>query len=229
MARRVIEPTPYPTMDMAAASFAAYRVNGTLHKTNNVFDPDTGAMVPDLTTNRVLIYQHFTGEQPLEITDQDRASAEAARDFLIDYRATNILQEKHISEFIHKLVEHLNQPSLTLRDCGMMAYLPDIYAKTLVKSDRANKIQMLAYTSQHFGQVGKVLNFALTVVDVKFVQQFNCYHVFGYDAQENCIGYFTSKQNCTMNGSYVGKVKQHIIDDYRNSVKVTQFNYVKLG
>lgn len=228
MARRVIEPTPYPTMDMAAASFAAYRANGTLHKMGSVYDSDTNTLVP-VTTNRVLIYNHFTGDKPLEVNNQDRESAAAARDFLIDYRVTATLQEQRVGEFIQKLVEHLNQPTVTLRDCGMMAYLPDIYAKTLVKSDRANKIQMLAYTSQHFGQVGKVLNFALTVVDVKFVQQFNCYHVFGYDAAGNCIGYFTSKQNCTVTGSYIGKVKAHIEDNYRNGARVTQFNYVKLG
>jgi hypothetical protein len=215
-------------MDMAAASFAAYRANGALHKSNMVYDPETNIMV-NVTTNRTLIYNHFTGQQPLVIIDQDRESAAAAHEFLIDYRARNVLQEQSVGEFVNKLVDNLNQSELSLRDSGIMAYLPEIYTKTMIKSDRASKLQLMAYTSQHFGRVGEVLNFALTVVDVKFVHKFNCYHVFGYDAQENCIGYFTSKQNCTMSGSYVGKVKQHIIDDYRNSVKVTQFNYVKLG
>jgi hypothetical protein len=228
MTRRVIESKQYPTEDMAAASFAAYRVNGALHKYNTVYDPETNEMIR-VNTNRELIYSHFTGMRVLTITDQDRLGAAEAKDFLINHRALSVLQDQRVGEFVNKLVERLNQSTVTLRDCGIMEYLPDIYSKTLVKSDRASKLQMMAYTSQHFGSVGQVLNFALTVMDVKYVQKFSCYHVFGHDAEGNCIGYFTGKESCTVNGSYVGKVKAHIVDNYRNDVKVTQFNYVKLG
>jgi hypothetical protein len=213
---------------MAAASFAAYRVNGALHKYNTVYDKDTNEAIT-VTTNRVLIYNHFTGDKPLEVNNQDRLRAAEAKDFLINHRALSVLQEQRVGEFVNNLVELLNRTTVTLRDCGMIAYLPDVYSKTMVKSDRANKLQIMAYTSQHFGSVGQMLNFALTVMDVKYVQKFSCYHVFGHDAEGNCIGYFTSKESCTVNGSYVGKVKAHIVDNYRNDVKVTQFNYVKLG
>ena len=215
-------------MDMAAASFAAYRMNGTLYKQSQVYD-DKNEKLINVTTNQTLLKEHFTGKKLLAITDQDRAAAVTAREFLIDYKTMATLQERRVGQFVNVLVERLNKPTLELRDCAMISYLPEIYSQSLVKSDRANKVQMLAYTSQHFGSVGERLDFTLNVIEVKFVHQFNCYHVFGYDNLDNCIGYFTSKDTCTVNGSYVGKVKAHIIDNYRNGARVTQFNYVKIG
>lgn len=214
-----------PTLDVLALAFAAQRKNGTLYKEKYLYLPEAGpiAVVP----NKNLIRDHVAGEAPLFVTDQDRENAEHAREFLIDYHALNTLQENRITEFVQSMIEHVKSDTVNTNKFGLMAHVPEQVANLMQQQSARDTLQTLVYTSEHFGREGDRLEFAITVLNSKFVAKFGCYFVFGHTPENNCVGFFTSKGACTVSGIYQGKVKRHNIDAYRNNVKVTEFNYVK--
>lgn len=217
----------FATEDVTAVAFAAYRANNNnLYTDKQVYDVELNAWVM-VTTNKERMKQHLVGEQPLVVTEQDAINANDAKELVVDWCVTQTLQEQHISPFIITLKESLLQEQQPLSACGIIAYLPEQYATLAKKKNEHDRLTQLVYTSQWFGSVGQTIDFAITVLSYRYVRKFSCYFVFGYTEDGNCVSFFTGHESCTVSGSYIGKIKQHTNDSYRNNVKVTQVNYVK--
>jgi hypothetical protein len=217
----------FATEEIAAVAFAAYRANdNNLYKEPTVYDIDTDQWIK-VATNKQIIRQHLLGEALVTVTDQDRVNAHDAKELVIEWCVMQTLQESPVTPFLAALKDGLMQTANPLTACGLFAHLPEQYTVISKKKHNSDKLNQLVYTSDWFGSVGTTLDFTITVIDSKFVPKFSCYHVFGHTPDGNCVGFFTSKENCRTSGNFIGKVKSHMHDQWRNNVKITNFNFVK--
>ena len=223
---RKLANTELQTLDALAIAFAAQRANGTFYNEKHHWVQATLTQVP-VTTNHRLMFNHVTTIKPLDVTAQDHIDAQAARAFLTDYHVMATLQETHMSPWTQSLIAEVKTDVTKVRSLKLLAYTPDQVVKLTAKKATLETTQLLNYTSRHIGNVGERLEIAVTVLDKRYVEKFGCYFVFGYTPDNNCVGFFTSKDDYTTSGIYTGKVKRHNIDSYRNGLKVTEFNYVK--
>lgn len=218
--------TELQTLDALALAFAAQRANGTHHKVQYYWNPTTQKQ-ETVVPNKQLMLDHVTGAKLLAVTDQDRIRAADAREFLTDYHVMATLQETHMSPWMQALIAEAKTSVTRFNKLRLLSFVPEVVSKLAASKAKQETVQQLTYTSQHIGRIGERFEFAVSVIDKRTVVKLGCYFVFGYTPDKNCVGFFTSKNDCTVNGVYTGKVKRHTIDSYRNDVKVTEFNYVK--
>jgi hypothetical protein len=212
---------------LMALAFAAYRENNNnLYTEDVVYCPTTGDR-QEFVTNKKHMQRHLAGTRLLQILDSDYENARTARDFLVNWCVLRTLQEEFLSEFVAKLKEASTQTENSATACGLFSFLPAQYDKLIDKQQRETQLSQLVYTSNWFGTIGQKTEFTITVLESKYVTKFNCYHVFGYTPDENCVSFFTSNRECCNSGTYTGRVKKHIVDSYNKNVNVTQFGYVK--
>lgn len=217
----------FDTELLMALAFAAYRENNNnLYTEDVVYCPTTGDR-QEVVTNKKHMQRHLAGTKLLQITDSDYENARNARDFLVNWCVLRTLQEEFLSNFVATLKESANQEQHPTIACGLFSYLPSQYLKLIAKQQRENQLLNLVNTSAWIGTIGQKTEFTITVLESKYVAKFNCFHVFGYTPDENCVSFFTSNKEYCSSGTYTGRVKKHIVDSYNKNVNVTQFGYVK--
>lgn len=231
-ARRTARPAAVsvPMLELAALAFAAQRINGTLHKQPEIFDADSGTVVK-VTPNKVLMHNSFVpnAEGPrVTATDEDRNRAQTAVDTIQSDCTLRLLQGRQLSEFIASLNSLIQQETVTQRDCGLMAFLPNIYDRILQDHNKQETSASLSVTSQYLGNVGDKIIVDFTFVDKRYLAQYNCWSIFGHDANGNCVGFLTAHENLAVSGRIQGKIKRLEENRYRNGAKVTNLNYVKV-
>jgi hypothetical protein len=217
------------TKELTAIAFAAYRFNSGLIKDSVRWDDSTESLVP-VTPNKVLMRNTVSqkeGEICLTITDDDRQQAELAINALHGDITLKLLMGKRVSDFVQNLNTAVSKESCTVSDCGIVAWLPEMFGR--VKIDQANKEQMLEFsmTSEYIGAIDQKVTIDFTMINSRFLRDYDCYSVFGHDNNGNCVSFFTRKSEMTKGGRITGKVKSHKTDDYHNGTKVTTINYVK--
>lgn len=220
--KRKKEPVTYPTVDILALAFAVQRVNGKFQQ-HNVNKPSDIDFEP---SNKYLIDGHFS-HSPVVILQQDRDNAQAAIDTLVNHKVLSTLKEHTLTAFYSKLIDTIQQPTVTAREFGLLAYAPNISTTVIVKQANESKLQELTYASQHFGSLNSTMEFTLQVVDTKYISRLDCHIVFGYTPDNNGVVYFTRDKDNTIDGTYIGRVKAHTVDEWRNNVNVTRFSHVK--
>ena len=217
------------TKELAALAFAAYRFNNGLIKDSVRWDESTESLVP-VTPNKVLMRNTVSqkeGELHLTITDDDRQQAELAINAIASDIVVKLLSGKRISDFVQNLNSAVTKETATANDCGLIAWLPEMFGR--VKIDQVNKEQMIEFSmsSEYIGAIDQKVTIDFTVINSRYLRDYNCYSVFGHDNNGNCVSYFTRKDEFTKSGKITGKVKSHKTDDYHNGAKVTTINYVK--
>lgn len=229
--RRPTRPAPasIATRELAALAFAAQRVNGTLHKYDTVFDPDTGDTIR-VTPNKVLMHNSFVpgAEGPtLTVTQEDRDQANAAVDAVQADCTMRVLTGRQLSDFVNSMNSLLQQETATQRDCGLMAFLPGVYARIVEAQSKQETTALLSTASEYLGNVGDKVTVDFTFVDKRYLQQYNCWSVFGHDANNNCISFLTQHESLAKNCRIQGKIKRLEENRFRNGAKTTTLNYVK--
>ncbi len=222
-----------PTRELAAIAFAAFRTNGNrMLKSEQEFDSESESFVDCISNKRYMataMGNNYYGkvEQPLVVTDADRAAADEAISLVQNDTTMKLLVGRRVSEFVMNLVALIGRETANQYDVGIMAYLPSTAARIKETQVVQEQIATVAYSSQYQGQVGAKLTVDFTKIESRYMQQYNCYLVFGTDEHGNCIRYSTSKVELTESGKIQGKVREHIEDNYRNGAQVTVMNYVK--
>jgi hypothetical protein len=222
--------TAIATRELAALAFAAQRVNGTLHKQPEMFDADSGTVVK-VTPNKVLMHNSFVpnAEGPqVSATQEDRDLANLAVDAVQSDCTMRLLQGRQLSDFVASLNTLLQQETVNQRDCGLMAFLPNIYSRMLEDHAKQETSASLSVGSQYLGNVGDKVTVDFTFVDKRYLSQYNCWSVFGHDANGNCVGFLTAHESLAKSGRIQGKIKRLEENRYRNGAKVTNLNYVKV-
>lgn len=221
MARYV--PVKIATQDLAALAFAAVRTNnGQVYKDDRFYDKASDTVI-SVVPNKVIMR-----EGKIEVTNADREQAQAAMDLLTQDRTMRILKGLKVPDFQNTLTNLVVQAESTMSDAGLMAFLPSMAGQIRQRQEKDEQIAVLANTSEYLGRVGDKVTFTLTVLTARWAQQFNCWTVSGKDEKGNLVHFFTSKEECTKNGTYTAKIKRTEESRYQNGAKVTSLNFVKL-
>jgi hypothetical protein len=217
------------TRELAAMAFAAQRANGTLHKTDVVFDEKTGDTVK-VVPNKVLMQNSIAPTADgnvLDVSAQDRENAEAAITAIQSDIMIKLLKGQKVTDFVQNLNDVLSKETATQRDCGIMAFLPQMYARAQEQAVKQENLVELAPGSQYLGKIGDKVTVDFQFIDQRYLQQFNCFAVFGTDGAGNCVSFLTAHKELAKSARLQGKIKRLVEDQYRAGAKVTTLNYVK--
>jgi len=217
-----------PVRELVALSFAAYRENGTLYRDSTYFDTATDSVI-QVTPNKTLMMSRFLepAAPALVPTDADYAAADTAISDIKNDILVRRLADRRVSEFAESLYNAISQEHCTVRDCGLVAFVPRTHSDMLARVVKADMVNEVARTSQFLGQVGDRVTLDFVIIDSRYVQQYNCYSVHGHDGQGNLVSFLTSKQDCAASGKILGRVKRTEASRYHNGALVTQLNFVK--
>ena len=215
---------------LVALAFAAQRVNGAMYKDTLFFDTEKDAVV-EVVPNKTLMFNSFAiepGSNPeLVPTDEDFAQADAAISAIQGDVLVKKLADRRVSDFIFSLSEAIGQSTCTQRDCGLVAFVPKTYAGMLERQAKDEAKFGLAVTSEYLGRVGEKIQLDFTLIDSRYLQQYNCYSATGHDGNGNMVNFLTAHQGLAKSGRITGKVKRIEISQYHNGAKITQLNFVK--
>jgi hypothetical protein len=216
---------------LVALAFAAQRVNGAMYKDTLFFDTEKDAVV-EVVPNKTLMLNSFAiepGSNPeLVATDEDFAQADAAISAIQGDVLVKKLADRRVSDFQFNLSEAISQGTCTQRDCGLVAYVPKAYAMLIERQEKDEAKIGLVGTSEYLGRVGEKIQLDFTLIDSRYLQQYNCYSVTGHDGCGNMVSFLTAHQNLAASGRITGKVKRIEQSQYHNGAKVTQLNFVKV-
>ena len=214
------------TVDLAALSFAAYRLNGqTLHKFTTHFDEQAQQHVAVIPNKTMML-----GEQdwPMHlVTDQDRELAQTAKDAILSASTFRILKGQKISDFVQAMTDMLNQDTCSERDCGLMSYLPQMYHSQQQQDKKESGYAELSVTSQWLGKPGDNVKVDFQLIDKRFLLQYNCWAVTGHDGQGNVVSFLSKHEDLAVSGPIQGRVKRLEQSSYHCGAQVTSLNYVK--
>jgi hypothetical protein len=223
MARYV--PQPVAVKELLAAAFYAQRTLGGLNKNNEVWD-ETAQSLTKVTTNKEVILRVLKGELLAEV--QDYEAAETAKDALLLSNTLRLLKGGALATgFQSSMYTLLEKDMDTVSAAGLVAYAPNMYEMLQKREVKQETIAELAITSEYLGKVGEKVTFVLTVMEKRYLQQFNCFSVTGTDANGNLINFLTAKEDCTVSAKYSGKIKKIEESKWHSGARVTNLNFVK--
>jgi len=210
------------TKELAAMAFAAFRLNNGIIK--HTVRAEAGASdVKDVISNKEYIHKMLCEGMGHLVTDADHKLATEAIDALIQDELVMKVKGQVISLFNKALVDLVRTEETTSGNAVLISYLPAAHSQIQkVDTTRAH-----SFTSQHLGEIGTKVTFDLDVISSFWLQQYDCYSVFGSDGNGNLVRFLTSKKDCTISGKYVGKIKKAEVDGSRFNAKVTILHYVK--
>jgi len=215
---------------LVALAFAAQRVNGAMYKDTLFFDTEKDAVV-EVVPNKTLMFNSFAiepGSNPeLVPTDEDFAQADAAISAIQGDVLIKKLADRRVNDFQFNLSETISQATCTQRDCGIVAFVPKTYAGMLERQAKDEAKFSLAGTSEYLGRVGEKIQLDFTLIDSRYLQQYNCHSVTGHDNNGNMVSFLTAHQDLARSGRIAGKVKRTEVSQYHSGAKVTQLNFVK--
>lgn len=223
MARYV--PQPVAVKELLAAAFFAQRTLGGMNKNSEVWD-ETAQTLTKVTTSKDLIMQVLEGK--LLPTQADYELAETAKDAIILDNTLRLLKGgAPKTGFQLSMLQLLEKDMDTVSAAGLVAYVPNTYEQIKKREVKQETIAELAITSEYLGKPGDKVTFTLTVMESRYLQQFNCYSVTGYDENRNLVSFLTAKAECTESAKYSGKIKKTEESQYHGNARVTSLNFVK--
>jgi hypothetical protein len=177
--------------------------------------------------NKQYLLEHLTAPSVV-ITDDLRAEADRIIQKLGQAITLGELTNRPVSDFAKTVNKTIVKETLQPKDFGIAVWLPkvvaDIDARELVQE---NTYQYIS-TSKHVGKPKEKMALEITVIERRWIKNFDRWAVVGNDQNGNLISFLTHHDSLTQGQlSIVGKVKNHIRDTYRANAHVTQFNYVK--
>lgn len=221
------QPVKIATAELAALAFAAQRANGTLHKDVRAFNKETEELIT-VVPNKTLMRETVRGaENGLTVTEEDRTNAQDAVLALQQDNMLTLLRGRQVNTFVQSLIDALSKEESTEQDCGLIAFLPNIYNQLKARQQKDESVNELSYTSKALGNVGTKITVDVTVIQSRYLSAYNCWSVFGHDGKGNCVGFLTGKESCTVSGKYTGKIKRVGNDQYHSNAVVTSLNFVK--
>ena len=215
----------FPTVSALAVATAAYHYNNSTIIRNTMLD-EHGC---ELRPNRELISNHLLGKPSnLRVNDHYIAEAEGIITYL---QQTVIMQSLKGTpdRFLAQLVELLTNHDISESDIGILAWAPKL-ADDYQKKDHVREISArYEHSSRYVGRLNDKIETSFTLIEKRYIKDTDCYSVYGYDDQGNCLFYWARGLDkvCEV-GRLRARVKAHREDTYRNGTRVTYLNYVKV-
>lgn len=213
----------FPSLEVLATAIATYEYN----KKSIIRMPVTLDGVSYLS-NRQLISDSMQGlGAPFVVNDIHRKQADGVVTYL---QQCVIMQSLKGSpdRFLGQTTDILSKQTTDLKEFGIVAWAPHL-ADQYQKKDHVRELSArYEYRSRYIGRVGDKVEIDFTMIDKRYVQNMDCYAVYGY-SNDNLVFYWakTLDKVCEV-GKISGRVKTHKEDEYRNKARVTYLNYVKV-
>lgn len=209
-------PVAIPTDLAFTAAVTAYRILDQRYNKQAIRYDENGQTVAQ-RTNREIAAEVLTNQSL--ITEQDREQAVEMRRYYQGLQF-KILAGKLLGDIDAKALAYASGDTVTDRDMGLIAYLPDGYARA---QKRQSIDERIADARGGFvGAVGTKVQCQIEVLRSNYSQQWGCYFITAITDKDQPL-FFSSKRDLKA-GSTVrvqGNVKAHRDNQ-------TQLNYVKI-
>lgn len=220
-----MKPT-YPVIDVLAIAVAAFEFNNQRVERNPITVNGRG-----LYPNRQLIKDYFEGDREhiKGINDFNRKQAEGIIEYLQQVVIIRTLSTAKVDSFLGEITALLANQEIKSSEFGLIAWAPKL-ADDYQRKDHVKQLSAhYEKNSNYIGKPGDKITTAFTLIEKRYLKKFDCWSVYGYDANDNLISYLASELDkvCEV-GTISGRVKMHRADSYRNNAKVTTLNYVKV-
>jgi hypothetical protein len=223
---------PIETRRLVALAFAAQRANGALYKDPEIYDEAAGGF-KKVVPNKVLMRDSFAfepGSNPeLVPSEQDFEQADLAMAAIQQDVMVRQLGNKRVNDFLYSLCTTISEDSCSSKDCGIVAFVPQTYERMLATQAKQEAIATISSGSEYLGKVGDKVKLDFTLIDFRYLQQYNCYSVNGHDSQGNLVNFLTAHKELAVNGRIQGRVKRTEESRFHNGARVTQLNFVKVA
>jgi hypothetical protein len=211
----------YPTQEALSATFAVFDYCG--QTINRVTEGD-------VRSNKSLITEYLEGKAvPFAVTDQHREQAAQVVTFLEQTKMVKMLVNGRVDSFMDNVLETVKKPTVMQRDLGLLAWTPKIEIGYRKKETARVESGYYELKSRHIGKVGDKVTFNFTLIEDRYVKNYNMYTVYGRDDDGNLVFYWAKdRSKIIASGTISARIKSHRKDEYRNGAYVTSLNYVKV-
>lgn len=206
----------FDTNEVIAVACAVFRING-----NTVVRENSKGTL----TSKLLMMEHVSGKNLVNITDEDREFASLCVKQLQHRLLMSQLSGRDQNDFIDKVTEITHHSTTTLKQFGFIAWIPKVVLGMQAEDQQKLDLAHLSFRSQYQGTLGEKLAIDFHPIRIKFVHEYRCFRHFGHDGKGNLIGFLNKNQ---LSGKITGKIKTHEVSKFNNGGKVTYLNYVKV-
>jgi hypothetical protein len=169
-------------------------------------------------------------EKGINVSEYESISLRAEADLIVSTLPQRVMLNKLInattSDFVVTVAELLEKETVSLRDFGIIAWAPKLFAD-LGKADVVKTtLYGLSGTSRYIGMIGSKMEINFTCITAKYLQNYNSFFHQGHDENGNLISFFN--KNKINDGKIVARIKAHRTDERLQAARVTVLNYVKV-
>jgi hypothetical protein len=213
---RFTRPT-YNVADVFAAASAAYRINGSYIKQDEVTFHENGNHTVDKIANKTLVHQFLTGA--VDLRDEDREMGEKVRQHC-NGLSFKIITGKTLSEFEQAMLSVADKETTDSNyDIAVVASLPASYDRVQARIQQDAMLREKSGTLN--ADIGSKVELDIEVVRCNYSNNWDTHFVTA--TVDNAVVFFASRNKLEL-GSKLrikGKVKAHKEDR-------TQLSHVKL-
>ena len=218
--------TTFPVIDVVAAALAAYSdTNGEIVRAT--YTTRENGVEKTVMCNRDLALQYLASPEKLE---PYREQAEEDIQFFQHQALMATLVGKQNTGFINAITEAITTQNVILGNVGLIVWMPKMLANMRKRED--NRLTWIEYANHsHFipAKEKERVTVDFTLVEKRYIHDKSIWVAIGTTPEGYVISYFSNTEKKVItNGRISGKVKSFRVDNYRNSAKVTNLNYVKV-
>jgi hypothetical protein len=140
----------------------------------------------------------------------------------------NLLSGRSTATFHLSIHELLQSETCQDSDLGILVWAPKV-AADIINADAKNEmLSSMGLGSEHIGTVGKRVTLKFTVINQRFIREYNNYSYQGTDEAGNMVSFFFKKP-IPEGSTLTARVKAHDTDGRLAGAKVTKLHFVKIA
>lgn len=191
--------TTWNTDEVIAVAIAVDRTQGFIRSGYGYTD-QSGKEILD---NKTAIMHHLMDRNTVEITEQDRADAQALKDHFAGSMTFKKLGGV-LNDFETAILGLVNKQEVGTYEVAVAASLPNSLRHSLKRDAVKERLDSLIAVSEPIGTQGKRGQFTLDVVDVTFIKKMGIHMVTCIEGDKNVVKFWFSKDP-DMTGIIQGK------------------------
>lgn len=214
---KTVEYPVYAAKTVWAAACSAHRVNGCYVK-NAVYDPSTDKT---FRPNKEIMREFMRGAS--EITEDDYKQAEILHTYWRN-KLVEILSDT-ANPLTSNAVAVAGKTEFKANDwldLGMIAYLPEAYARNIKRDEQRQIKDDALLTSKHFGVIGEKVSGKAVVLESRYSGNWETYYVTATFGTNVMFFSYRDQLAAGITITFTGTVKAHRDDS------VTQLNRVRI-
>lgn len=154
----------FPVNEVISVACAAHRKNGFVKKADTYFAQDDQPKV----SNSSMLYQHFYGDNKIEVLECDREQSEQVIDYLtgLTFKAF----DRELTDFEANTLRLVTSKEIDNKSLGIAASLPKVFLNKQEQDVWLTREQELADTSEFVGKLNSRCNFDLVIENVRYIK-----------------------------------------------------------